>query len=203
MSTLIWQWRRPDRLDMTDSLAVKAATKNKGTDLLKGYRERVCSLADPMYRSHILNIWMWVQVKFASLYRFVSLPVIICYWVQVFLLLIYSLGCSKQYLLHQIVEPAFRKCWYRWHKSCTFWDFLNAIYKVSEFGEILEESRKDNVIIEFQKWSVIFLSIWRKAVTYLWIKMGIITLKICSFSMWTVAGTQHREMRYMKLLLEA
>lgn len=124
MSTLIWQWRRPDRPDMTDNLAVKAATKNKGTDLLKGYRERVCSPADPMYRTHILNISVWVQVKFAILFRFVSLPVIICYWVQVILLLIYSLGCSKQYLLHQIVEPAFRKFWYRWHKPCTFWDFL-------------------------------------------------------------------------------
>lgn len=156
MSTPIWQWRRPDRPDMTDNLAAKAATKNKGLDLLKGYRERVCSPADPMCMSHILNVWVWVQVKFANLYRSVSLPVIICYWVQVILLLIYSLGCSKQYLLHQIAEPAFRKCWYRWHKPWTLGDLINTIYKVAEFGEILEKSRKDDVITDFQKWSVIF-----------------------------------------------
>lgn len=120
MSTLIWQWRRPERPDMT---AVKAATKNKGMDLLKGYRERFCFPAEPIYRAQILNIWVWTQIKYLCVSRFVSLPVIICYWFQAILLVIYSLGCSKRYLLHQIVEPTFRKHWYRWNKPCTFGDF--------------------------------------------------------------------------------
>lgn len=111
-------------------------------DLLKGYRERFCFPADPVYRDHILNIWVWAQVKYVSLHRSVSLLVIICYWVQAILLVIYSLGHSKQYLLHQIVEPSFRKRWYRWHKPCTFGDFKNTIYRAADLWEILEESRK-------------------------------------------------------------
>lgn len=112
-------------------------------DLWKGYRESFCFPADPMQRAHILNIWVRAQVKCVSLYRFLSLPVIICYWVQAILIIIYCLRRSKHYLLLQIVAPTIRKSWYSWHKPGVFRDFLNTIYRVGELWEILEEGRKE------------------------------------------------------------
>lgn len=64
-------------------------------DLLKGYREKFCFPADPVYRAHMLNICIRAQAKYVSLYRFESLLVKICYWVQAILLVIYSLRRFK------------------------------------------------------------------------------------------------------------
>lgn len=119
---LIWQWRRPDRPDMTDNCwQLKLPLKIKGWITEKGSAFQLV----PCTRAHILNIWMWAQEKkYVSLYRFVILHAVICFWVQAIPIMIYTLGRSKHYLSLQILEPTLRKSWYGWHNPGGLRDFL-------------------------------------------------------------------------------